>query len=119
MGSLGLANYDIGSTLAQERGVMPALSEHANVHNTMLVILQEKGYALWYDKASDLYYAEKNGWDFAANSPCSLLGLVAAFEYEHPTEYREYWWRKDEPELFRKLPSSPSPYVSVIQKLRP
>jgi hypothetical protein len=98
--------------------MMPALTEHANVHNTMLVILSEKGYALWHDKKSDTYYAEKDGWDFAASSPCSLLGLVAAFEYQKPPAYREYWWRKDEPELFRRLPSSPPPYVSVIRKPR-
>jgi hypothetical protein len=98
--------------------MMPALSEHANVHNTMLVILKEKGYTLWYNTKIDLYFAEKDGWDFAANSPSSLLGLVAAFEYEKPSTYREYWWRKDEPELFGKLPKTPPSYVSVIRKAR-
>jgi hypothetical protein len=92
------------------------LTEHANVHNTALVILQDKGYALWHDQARDRYYAAKDGWDFSASSPCALIGLVAIFEYEKPAEYREYWWRKDEPELFRKLPSSPPSYVSVIRK---
>ena len=34
---------------------MPTLGDYSNVYNTALLILQQKGFYLWYDKASDLF----------------------------------------------------------------
>lgn len=95
---------------------MPTLSEYANVHNTSLNILAEKGYQLWLDPETQLYFAEKDGWDFASDSPGGLLGMVTIFEYHQPSEYEEYWWRKNDQELFGKLPSAPKPYVHAWDK---
>src|SRR5690242_8676305 len=97
---------------------MPALSEYTNVYGTALAILKEKGYQLWRD-ANDLYWAEKDGWDFASRSPCGLLGLIAIYEHRKPTEFDEYWWRKDEIDQLKDVPTSPPhPYAPVIGTLR-
>lgn len=96
---------------------MASLSEYSNVYNTALLILQEKGYQLWYDEPADLYYAEKDGWDFAANTPCGLLGVVAIYESANPPRYADYWWRKDGPQVYRSLPRQPSKeYVPVYER---
>jgi hypothetical protein len=98
---------------------MPALSEYTNVYNTALVILQKKGYQLWYEEATESYGAEKDGWDFKAWNPCALLGLVAIHDWKQPTRCDEYWWREREPDLYGKLPPTPPrPYTPVYQKER-
>jgi hypothetical protein len=97
---------------------MPALSEYSNVYNTALVILQKKGYQLWYDEQTKLYGAEKDGWDFMANDPCGLLGLVAIRDFKQPARFTDYWWREREPDLLDKLPRQPRPYTPVHQKER-
>ena len=96
---------------------MPALSEHSNVYNTALVILRQKGFQLWQDE-HEQYWAERDGWDFCAESPTSLLGLVAIFEHSAPKEPTEYWWRQREPELYGRglLPRAAHPYESVVRK---
>jgi hypothetical protein len=96
---------------------MPTLSEYSNVYNTALVILQRKGYQVWYDKKLDAYQAEKDGWDFMSDSPCGLLGVVAIFEERKPARFTEYWWKEDSPELYGNLPERPSKeYVPVWRK---
>ncbi len=85
---------------------MPALSDYTNVFDTALHLLSEKGYQLWFDEEAMLYFAEKEGWDFAASSPVGLLGVVAIFEAKKPTTYREYWWR-DDVKMDGKLPTAP------------
>jgi hypothetical protein len=95
---------------------MPALSEYSNVYNTALVILQKKGYRLWHNRERELYYAEKDGWDFVSDSPCGLLGLIAIFECKQPREFKEYWWVEDGPDLYGHLPGEPPDYVSVIRR---
>lgn len=97
---------------------MPALSEYSNVYDTALGILHEKGFQLWHDKETDTYYAEKDGWDFCADSPCALLGLISIYEHRKPTSYTEYWWRRETAPLYGSLPDRPSPYVSVTKKLK-
>jgi len=79
---------------------MPTLSEYTNVYNTALLILREKGYQVWRDTEAELYFAEKDGWDFAADSPCGLLGVVAIRDYVKPEKYREYWWKKEGPNIY-------------------
>lgn len=92
---------------------MPTLSEYTNVYGSALQVLSEKGYQLWFDPRTNLYYAERDGWDFASESPCGLLGVVAMYEHRAPTEYREYWWRTDGIDT-RELPHEPQPYRSVM-----
>jgi hypothetical protein len=99
---------------ATQRGMnMPALGEYSNVYNTAILILQRKGFRVWYDEATDTYCCERDGWDFMANTPTSLLGLVAIFEYKQPATYREYWWREEGPFVYPDLPRTPPDYRPV------
>lgn len=66
---------------------MPALSEHVNVYTTAIAVLEHKGFSVWYDRKQDAYCAQRDGWDFWAENPVSLLGLAAIFEYKKPSEY--------------------------------
>ncbi|MCA9680702.1 MAG: hypothetical protein KC457_00785 [Myxococcales bacterium] len=93
---------------------MPALSEHVNVWPSALRVLEAKGYQVWVQDDGETFCAERDGWDFMADSPVSLLGLVAMFEHENPARYQEYWWRTPGAIDLSELPSSPKPYVSVI-----
>ncbi|NVB83602.1 MAG: hypothetical protein HOV81_34830 [Kofleriaceae bacterium] len=92
---------------------MPTLSEHINVYGTALQVLKDKGYQLWFEPETRIYRAERDGWDFAAHTPCGLLGVVAIFEHRQPTKYEEYWWRKEEVDELA-LPHEPRPYNSVL-----
>ena len=95
---------------------MPALSEYANVYNTAVLILLEKGYQVWRDEEAELFCAEKDGWDFMAESPCGLLGLVSIFEQQSPSEYGEYWWRIKGPDKYGELPREPRPFEPVWKR---
>jgi hypothetical protein len=95
---------------------MPALSEYTNVYNSSLLMLQEKGFQVWRDE-SGMYCAERDGWDFWAENPCSLAGLIAIYEFKRPTAYREYWWKIDGEDLFGNLPGRPTPFRSVTHSL--
>ncbi|NRD64767.1 hypothetical protein HRD49_23720 [Corallococcus exiguus] len=96
---------------------MPTLSEYTNVYDTALIILEQKGFQVWYDKRAQVFCAEKDGWDFMANSPCGLLGVVAIYEHKRPEKYEEYWWRERRAQpLYGHLPDSPRPYTSVMKK---
>lgn len=97
---------------------MPALSEFSNVHPVVFEILRKKGYRVWYNESSDLYCAERCGWDFFADSPCGLLGLAAIYEFVSPGGYFENWW-KSAGEDFRPIDNVPPAYVSVISEFRP
>jgi hypothetical protein len=93
---------------------MPALSAYINTENTALVILQRKGFRLWFNNAEGLYYAEKGGWDFSAQGATELLGVIAIFEHHVPSSYKEYWWKIDDPWLKDALPDRPHQYQSVM-----
>ena len=95
---------------------MPALSEYTNVYNTALLILQQKGFRLWYDEPTATYCCERDGWDFRADSPTGLLGVVAIFEHKRPPEFREYWWREQGPLSYRDLPRTPPDYQPVWRR---
>jgi hypothetical protein len=96
---------------------MAALAEHLNVFDTAVDILTKKGFQVWYDKPADLYYAERDGWDFASPTPVGLLGVVAIFEHVKPTTYAEYWWKSPKVGLRRNLPATPpSQYVPVYKR---
>jgi len=87
---------------------MAALADYTNVFDTALSILSQKGYQLWYDRESHVYYAEKDGWDFASESPVGLLGVIAIYEFEQPQAWSEYWWRLPPAGLYRNLPATPA-----------
>ncbi len=79
------------------------LSSYINVYNTCLVLLSSKGYVLSYDKDGDVWLAKKDDFDFVADNPIELLGLIAIREEINPQADTEYWWRLDEPDLYQEL----------------
>lgn len=93
---------------------MPAVSEHANVYDTVVLILNSLGFQVWRDRTNDTFMAEKDGWDFCAESPVGLLGLVRLWEFKSPKVYKDYWWKEDGPSVYSSLPSEPVPYNPVI-----
>src|SRR5215470_15309988 len=97
---------------------MATLADYTNVFNTALSILEQKGYQLWYDAASYTYYAEKNGWDFASNSPVGLLGVIAIYEFHKPNTWAEYWWLIPREGSHRDLPSAPQRAYEPVYKKR-
>lgn len=94
---------------------MLALPMYSNLINTVLNILARKGFRMWYDEALKMYCAEKDGWDFMADSPSGLLGLVAIYEFKQPTQYENDWW-KDNDKDFYELSEKKPKYNSVIFK---
>lgn len=95
---------------------MPALSEYPNVFNTALFILEEKGFRCWLDDQTETFRCERDGWDFMAESPVGLLGLVAIFETIKPSEYSEYWWRRDDRRVYGELPHEAPDFVPVFNR---
>lgn len=95
---------------------MPALGAAANVLNTALVVIQRKGFHVWSDKTENYWYAEKDGWDFMADDPIQLLGLIAIFEHQKPTEFREYWWQIQEPYLVESVPHQAPHYKPIWER---
>ncbi|MEM8494530.1 MAG: hypothetical protein AAF663_03990 [Planctomycetota bacterium] len=73
---------------------MLALYNHSNVYSESILLLEEWGYQVWYDKEAELFAAEKQGWDFWADDPTALLGLAAIHRKVAPDIWREYWWRR-------------------------
>ena len=98
---------------------MPALSDYSNVYATAIFFLEKKGYQVWLDERAEQFFAEKNGWDFQADSPCGLLGLVAIFEEIHPETFEEYWWRPSGGEGQYKISTKTPSYTPVWQKRSP
>ena len=99
---------------------MAALGDYSNVYNTAIAVMQQKGYRAWYDSASELYWAERDGWDFAADSPTALLGVIAIYEFIQPIEWREYWWRIDDSGAdSRNLPPKPEYEPVYIRNMAP
>lgn len=97
---------------------MPALGEYANVYDSALEVLRAKGFDVWYDEDADMFCCQRDGWDFMADGPISLLGLVALYEHQQPTTYREYWWRREGPLHYRSLDTASPAYVPVTQRHR-
>jgi hypothetical protein len=92
---------------------VPALGEYPNVWDSALAVLEEKGWQVWRNPTADLYCAERDGWDFTADTPISLLGLVALYEHRRPDSYSEYWWRARPRRAGTDLPTSPPDYTPV------
>jgi len=95
---------------------MAALADHSNVIDTAIDVLQRKGFQVWHDKEQGKYCAERDGWDFVARSPVSLLGLVAIFEATQPESWREYWWKSPRTSLHEALPDEPRPYAPIFRR---
>ena len=81
---------------------MPALGAYANVFNTALVILQHKGFRVWTSESETEWFVEREGWDFMADDPIQLLGLVSIYEFQRPAAYQEYWWQHQDPWAYRE-----------------
>jgi hypothetical protein len=76
---------------------MASLASHPNVWNTCLEILHRKGFDLAIelhprDDGADAFRAERDGFDFVADDPIELLGLVAIYEHVEPVAWKPYWW---------------------------
>lgn len=84
---------------------MPTLGEFVDVYGPALDLLEKKGFQFWFDEKADLFFAERDGLDFAAENPISLLGLMAIFEAEAPLQFHECWWRRKGTEPRAPLPS--------------
>lgn len=95
---------------------MPALSEYVNVYDTAVELLQRAGFQVWFDEGADLFCAEREGWDFMAESPIGLLGLVKLHEMIAPSGWSEYWWKLSTSVDSRRLPRQPRPYTSVVSQ---
>jgi hypothetical protein len=67
------------------------------------VLLRREGFNLAYDKASDSWRAEKDGFSFRADNPIELLGLTTIYEKLQPKEQKEYWWQITEPNILAEL----------------
>jgi hypothetical protein len=92
---------------------MPALSEYANVFDTALAVLEQKGFSVWRDEKTDMFCAQRKGWDFMADNPISLLGLVAIYEHKNPEAYVEYWWKTEPAQSSQSIPTTAPEYVPV------
>ncbi|MDB5335272.1 MAG: hypothetical protein JWN70_891 [Planctomycetaceae bacterium] len=88
------------------------LSSQANVYNTCLRILRDRGHELEVsgDQLDDGIYptdlhwiARKNGFTFSADNPIELLGLVAIFDFKQPTEDCPYWWTVEGADVWSQL----------------
>lgn len=99
--------------------MVPTLSQSSNVYRAAVSVLHAKGFQVWCERSAGTYFAERDGWDFCADDPVALLGLVALFEARAPAEYREYWWRMEAESGPVELPEAPAqPYVSVMERGR-
>jgi len=96
---------------------MPALGAYTNVFNSALVILKRKGFRVWMQDDPASICAEKDGWDFMAEDPIQLLGLVSIYEAHQPSEFREYWWKIDEPWLIESVSNRRPRFIPVWKKM--
>lgn len=95
---------------------MPALGEYPNVWDSAIAVLEEKGFDVWRDEAAEVFWAQRGGWDFLADSPIALLGLVAIYEQREPGSYTEYWWKAQPRHDSLDLPTAPPDYTPVWRR---
>jgi len=93
---------------------MASLGSHINVWETCLQLMDRLGYELEAtfcieegEEGMGTWFAMKDGFDFAADDPIQLLGLVAIHEDVRPEKDEPYWWRaktvRTKPDLFDQL----------------
>ena len=79
------------------------LTQFHDVGNVAILTLREKGYRVWWEaserSAADDWWAEKEGREFIATNPLTLLGLVALWE-SRGDEWRK---KRGEPDLLGQL----------------
>ena len=83
-----------------ETNVQSSLVASGNTYNPSLIVLRDKGYDLWLEKADDgssLWCARKGDQRFLAYSGPELLGLVAL--WEHLGEN----WNQQNPDIYVEL----------------
>lgn len=97
---------------------MAALSEHINVYTTAIAVLEDKRFSIWHDRETDTFCAQRDGWDFRADNPVSLLGLVAIFEYKNPSEYISSWWETEGSIRYPNVPDNAPEYTPVYARFR-
>lgn len=78
-----------------------------------LGILRDKGYRLWRDIRDDTVNAEREGWDFSADDPLSLLGVIAIFEATAPPRFQTGWEESTVPLVESELPAVAPEYDPV------
>jgi hypothetical protein len=66
-------------------------------------ILQQKGYTLRHDREKDTWHADKDGWEFLADNPIELLGLLSIYDHHAPKEKGGNWWKINKPDLLAEL----------------
>lgn len=84
------------------------LTSHANVENTCLRILRDRGFKLSLEDDENgawgyLWIAEKDGFRFCAWNAIELLGLVAIFDHVKPKEDTPHWWSIKGPDVRKEL----------------
>ena len=79
--------------------IQSSLVASGNTYNPSLIVLQQKGYDLWLEKAEDgsLWCARKGDQSFLAYSGPELLGLVVL--WEHLGEN----WNQQRPDILGEL----------------
>ncbi|HEX2619057.1 MAG TPA: hypothetical protein VHL11_02890 [Phototrophicaceae bacterium] len=85
---------------------MASLGSAANVYNTCLRILQQRGYRLSAEhyEAGTLWHAAKGEYTFTADNPIELIGLTAIYDFKSPTESPiAYWWVVSGDNLYQQL----------------
>lgn len=90
------------------------LASSANVRNTCLRILRDRGFTLKVQGEIDddlcyptdaLWIAEKDGFRFVGDNPIELLGLVGIYDHIKPNEESPYWWRIEGADIWSELMS--------------
>ena len=88
------------------------LASHANVYNTCLRILRQRGFSLRLSgellpdgsyPPDPHWIAEKAGFYFCADNPIELLGLTAVYDHVQLASDKSYWWEVDGPDVWDEL----------------
>jgi hypothetical protein len=79
--------------------IQSGLVAAGNTYNPSLIVLRQKGYDLWLEKAEDgsLWCARKGEQSFLAYSGPELLGLVVLWEQLGET------WNQQRPDILGEL----------------
>jgi hypothetical protein len=85
---------------SMETSVQSSLVASGNTYNPSLIVLRDKGYDLWLEKAEDgssLWCARKGDDRFLAYSGPELLGLVVLREHLGAD------WNQQRPDIYGEL----------------
>ncbi len=94
------------------------LSANYNTYNTCLRIISGRGFNLKIEgeitedgcyPTDVLWIAEKDVFEFRADNPVELLGLIAIYDHLCPAKDTSYWWHVDGADLMDELMRSTFP----------